>query len=197
MVTCAVALVAYGLVVALCWFCFSHVEVTGSSAPVITVMMIREERRPVREPAPTPIAFHLVAPQVELPVIGSPAIELPADVVRTSTPSAAPMVPAATQSSGTETLTGELELQCPQREPPHYPALSRRKHEQGEVRMRVEIDEEGRIDSVTIVASSGSPRLDEAAREAVAAWRCQPAERDGRVVRAVAFQTMAFVLARH
>ena len=60
--------------------------------------------------------------------------------------------------------------------------------------MKVEIDELGRIESVAIVESSGSARLDDAARDAIRSWRCQPAEREGRPVKAVALQTMAFVL---
>ena len=65
------------------------------------------------------------------------------------------------------------------------------------MRLKVELDESGRIDRITIVSSSGSPRLDEAARAAIASWRCRPAQHDGQPVRAVALQSLAFVLERH
>jgi protein TonB len=50
---------------------------------------------------------------------------------------------------------------------PHYPTESRRSFEEGLVILRVLIDESGHAKSVNIYRSSGHPRLDEAAREAV------------------------------
>jgi protein TonB len=59
-------------------------------------------------------------------------------------------------------------------EPPRYPALSRRLGEEGVVVLRVLIDEQGAPVAVEVHRSSGYPRLDEAAREAVRRARFHP-----------------------
>ena len=66
--------------------------------------------------------------------------------------------------------------------PPEYPALSRRRGEQGVVVLRVRCDAQGRVTEVAVQSSSGSPRLDHAALQAVAAWRFKPARAGGRAV---------------
>lgn len=91
-------------------------------------------------------------------------------------------------------LAGELAVFCPQRAPPAYPQESRHLREQGEVTLRVELDERGRVSAVSIVKSSGSLRLDTAARTAVLTWHCNAAMRDGQPVRAVAIQSLDFNL---
>ena len=60
--------------------------------------------------------------------------------------------------------------------------------------LRVELDETGVVALALVQTSSGHPRLDEAALIAVQAWRCSPATRDDRPVRAVALQPFKFVL---
>jgi periplasmic protein TonB len=94
-------------------------------------------------------------------------------------------------------LANELAVQCPERTPPRYPGQSRRQREQGEVRLRVELDESGRVDHVAIVSSSGFPRLDEAAVSAIGSWHCRPALKDGKPVRAAALQSLVFKLQRN
>jgi protein TonB len=64
------------------------------------------------------------------------------------------------------------------------------------VTLRVELDERGRVDGVTVVRSSGHARLDAAARAAVLTWQCNAATREGQPIRAVATQTLEFVLTR-
>jgi protein TonB len=88
----------------------------------------------------------------------------------------------------------ELSLGCPQRTSPDYPAISRRLGEQGQVKLKVELDETGRITSARVVESSGYKRLDEAGLAAVKNWRCNAAMRDGKAVRAVALQPFDFIL---
>jgi protein TonB len=88
----------------------------------------------------------------------------------------------------------ELSLACPQRSQPDYPAVSRRKGEQGQVRLRVELDETGQITLVKVAASSGYARLDNAGIAAVKTWHCEAAMRDGKPVRAVAMQPFDFIL---
>jgi periplasmic protein TonB len=68
---------------------------------------------------------------------------------------------------------------------PHYPPESRRIREQGLVVLRVIIDESGHAKQIEIYRSSGHPRLDEAARAAVARAIFRPMI-DGGVARAAA-----------
>lgn len=66
---------------------------------------------------------------------------------------------------------------------PEYPAISRRRGEEGQVILDVEVLPSGRAGSVRVVSSSGHKRLDEAALRAVKEANFQPAERRGEPVR--------------
>jgi protein TonB len=99
---------------------------------------------------------------------------------------------AATQSV---LLPGDLSVSCSERISPAYPKLSLRLGEQGRTLLLVEMDERGRVASVSIKTGSGFPRLDEAAVNAVKSWRCAPAVRNGLPVRSVALQPFNFALA--
>jgi protein TonB len=61
--------------------------------------------------------------------------------------------------------------------PPAYPALSRRMGEEGQVILRVFVSPEGHPAQIDLQRSSGSPRLDLAAREAVSRWQFVAARR--------------------
>jgi protein TonB len=69
-----------------------------------------------------------------------------------------------------------------QRTPPRYPSEALRRGETGTAIVRVDVDEEGRVDAVTLVSRTGSRALDRAAMQAVREWRFRPAQRDGRPV---------------
>lgn len=117
----------------------------------------------------------------------------PQPVPINETPAASP-APASTKPAGPVALGGELSVTCPERNPPRYPPLSRRLGEEGTVVLRVELDEQGKVYTARIAASSGFERLDNAALEAVRTWQCRPAYRDGQAVRAVAVQPFKFML---
>jgi TonB family protein len=63
--------------------------------------------------------------------------------------------------------------------PPLYPLLSKRMGEQGLVEIKVLIDAQGIPSKAQIGRSSGFPRLDASALEAVTRWHFQPARRNG------------------
>jgi len=67
---------------------------------------------------------------------------------------------------------------------PEYPSLSRRLREQGLVKLRVHVTEQGRAGEVMLHKSSGYERLDKAALDAVRNWRFRPAQRAGTPVAA-------------
>jgi protein TonB len=63
-----------------------------------------------------------------------------------------------------------------------YPAASRRFGETGRVSVRVRVDASGQPDAMHVVRSSGHPRLDAAALDAVRATRFHPYTQDGRAM---------------
>jgi len=65
---------------------------------------------------------------------------------------------------------------------PSYPPLSVEMGEEGTVRLRAQIDAEGRPSDVTVAKGSGFPRLDRAAVTAVKGWRFNPARRGGEPI---------------
>lgn len=65
---------------------------------------------------------------------------------------------------------------------PFYPVFSRRQGEEGKVQLRVRVSAGGAALDVEVKQSSGFPRLDAAAREAVLQWRFVPAKRGDEAV---------------
>ena len=64
--------------------------------------------------------------------------------------------------------------------PPAYPLDAARRGEQGTVTLRLTIGTDGGVLTAAIAKSSGSPRLDRAAREQIGTWHFTPAMRDGK-----------------
>jgi protein TonB len=62
---------------------------------------------------------------------------------------------------------------------PVYPMASKRRREEGRVTVLVVIDTQGTIEKATVVSSSGFPRLDEAALDALRRVRFKPYTRNG------------------
>ncbi|RZJ81213.1 MAG: energy transducer TonB, partial [Brevundimonas sp.] len=77
---------------------------------------------------------------------------------------------------------------------PRYPAESRRKREEGVVRLRVTVAIDGTVKAIAVAASSGFKRLDDAALEAVRRWRFRPKVQDGVSVEALGFIPIPFNL---
>jgi protein TonB len=68
---------------------------------------------------------------------------------------------------------------------PEYPPASRRAGEAGTVNLRCMVQETGKCTEVTVVKSSGFPKLDEAAvKEVQRNWRFVPGKEDGKPVAA-------------
>jgi protein TonB len=97
-----------------------------------------------------------------------------APVVQNTPP--APPAPAATLTQA------RFDADYLQNPPPAYPAISRRLGEEGRVVLRVYVEPSGRPTQIEIKTSSGSPRLDQSALEAVARWKFIPARRGDEVV---------------
>src|SRR4051812_21566309 len=142
----------------------------------------RAERPAIDQPVLTPIHQVLIPPP-EVDVAIEPATAAisatAADVPPPSPPLSAPA------SSGTAVIPEMSEVAYLVQPTPHYPPESRRIREQGLVMLRVLIDESGHAKAVEIYRSSGHPRLDEAARAAVARAIFKPYV-DGGIARSAA-----------
>ena len=73
---------------------------------------------------------------------------------------------------------------------PQFPALAARNHVSGAVQLDAIVDKQGHVKEVTGV--HGNPLLTTAARQAVRAWRYQPALVDGEPVEAKVQITLRF-----
>ncbi len=67
---------------------------------------------------------------------------------------------------------------------PRYPRDARRRGEEGNVMLLVDVLPNGRVDEISVESSSGHRLLDDAAVKAVRRWRFEPAKKTGRPVRA-------------
>ena len=147
---------------------------------------------PAEIPRPPDIPLSVMAPVL----LDLPVVEGPSSAIQAAATVPAPVRAAVEVGTGPVALSNELSVACPERVAPRYPVEAKRRREQGTVVLRVELDEAGRVAEVTVLKPSGSRALDEAGASAVRGWRCNPAEREGRAVRAVATQAFDFVLER-
>lgn len=150
----------------------------------------KAEQVPRREP-PSPRPEEKPQPRQ---LVAEAAATSPAEVAVPPAPTPVISAPAESKPTGPVTLGAELSVSCPERTAPNYPMLSRRMNETGITILRVELDEQGHVAAARVATGSGYARLDEAALAAVKSWRCNPAQRNGQPVRAVALQPFKFVL---
>lgn len=141
-------------------------------------------RRP--PPAHTATAAHTrtaSAPRADVAPRSVPRGESHTDAAGQAESAAARPVPVA----GGERVAAEEALTSARVEylsahPPRYPPRSRLEREEGRVLLRVEVRADGQPEAVNIEQSSGYPRLDQAACDAVAHWRFRPARRAGLAI---------------
>ncbi len=153
---------------------------------------------------PIPKATPPAAPRVAEPARIRPSLSSDAMPAAPEAPGIAtsPMIPKiavapAPTPDATQApvrLSGELAVSCPDRSEPEYPLASRRRNETGTTLLHVELDDTGLVAATTVLETSGSSRLDDAAVAAVRRWRCKAPQRDGQSVRAYARQAFKFVL---
>lgn len=146
-----------------------------------------------RAAVPNPVAASNDAapafvPMPEAPSIAAtPAIAIDsAPVVATAPPTPEPATPPV--------AAPRFEAAYLDNVPPAYPSLARQFREQGVVMLDVRVTPAGRADAVEIRKSSGSTRLDAAARAAVAHWRFVPARQGDTPVTAWVVVPIRFAL---
>src|SRR5579872_5713045 len=121
----------------------------------------------------------VVKPELTQPKLdmAQPAPEIPINVASDATP---PPDAAVTADAPAEVSN----LQVEHRTEPVYPPASRRAGEEGVTVLRVLVDERGHPGDVSIVQSSGFPRLDQSAVDAIRRWTFAAARNGGQTVRA-------------
>lgn len=131
-----------------------------------------------------------LAPMQEAPAVSTTAgiaIESAPVVVAAAAPAPAPPAPAPL-------VPPRFDASYLDNAPPAYPSLARQYREQGVVMLDVRVTAAGLPDTVEIRKSSGSQRLDEAARAAVLSWRFVPARQGDSAVTAWVVVPIRFAL---
>jgi len=129
------------------------------------------------KPAPEPTEKSISAPAPP-PVAAAPSAPEP-QAAAPAAPPAPPAPPAPAAPAPPKTVSGVEYVQPPQ---PDYPPLAKRMGEEGKVMLRVLVSERGHPEKVDVQKSSGSARLDEAARQAALRAVFKPHLEDGRPV---------------
>ncbi|MFA7292823.1 MAG: TonB family protein [Rhodocyclaceae bacterium] len=139
------------------------------------------ETKPAPKRQPTPRPQPALAAQTE-----APAAIAEAPLMAEKTPPTPPAPATITQP--------RFDADYLSNPPPNYPPLSRRMGEEGKVNLRVFVDAGGRPSQIELKASSGSPRLDQAAQEAVWRWKFVPARRGDESIAAWVLVPIVFTL---
>jgi protein TonB len=154
------------------------VEAPKFSQPIQAVF-IPEQQEAQPEPE-----IPVVEPQIE--DIAAPSEQPPPDIQfdeMIAPPAEIPLPASSTAPVATQATAGETrELATSTRIEPTYPPAARRAGEEGTVRLRVLVDENGRPKDIQVAQTSGFSRLDEAAKQAVRRWRFKAATDAGRPI---------------
>jgi protein TonB len=146
---------------------------------------------PSAAPAP-PSSAETLLPTESAPSPGSePAAAAPP--APSPTPPA-PVRPPATSAAPPQLVPPSFTAAYLTNPAPAYPVLSRRMGEEGKVILRVYVNEEGSAARIELRTSSGHPRLDEAAMDAVRKWKFVPARRADSPVGAWVLLPISFSL---
>ncbi len=152
---------------------------------------LREQAAPP-EVAVKPSTEVATADDVALPATAESAQHKAGQIANPSPPSPPP--PAAGRGSGPITVLASPRYRSNPR--PDYPMASRRRHEEGEVRLAVRVSPEGRPLHISLAKSSGHARLDQAAIDAVRTWTFEPARASGVAVTSQVIVPVRFSLAQ-
>ncbi len=176
-------LIIYGLMVA------TGVVKQPAFVTPIEAVFIPEATQPEPEPEVK------IKPEIEQPVaVDQPPPEVQFEEAVTP-PSEVPIPASANAISGSQQQGAPAkDLKTANRVDPTYPPASRRAGEQGTVRLKVLVDTNGRASNVEVTQSSGHPRLDQAAQEAVRKWRFEAATDGSKKIQAYTQVAVTFKL---
>ena len=153
--------------------------------------------QPIRHASPQPRPTLDLQPRPEVPIAPSvqptidavPSIDFGKILGPPITPTVAPpLPPAAPVMREARLLTPASELKPP------YPASKLASEEEATLRLRLTIDQQGRVTAVDPVGSADRVFLDSARRYLIAHWRYAPATKDGRAIASTLTVTLRFEL---
>lgn len=157
--------------------------------------VVKAAPKPAPKPQPRPMATPAPAPEI------APALATPTSIISEApTPPAPPppvAAPAPAAPAAPVVVAARFDAAYLNNPAPAYPPLARRMREEGQVLLRVRVSAEGLPLAVHLKESSGSGRLDAAARDAVERWRFVPARQDDRPVEAWVVVPIVFKLEGH
>ena len=169
-----------------------------SSISARLLPMIEEKKEPAKPlpPPPKPVPVRkppVIQPQPVL-AVASPAATssftvAPQPPAPPPQPVVAPPAPAPVA-----VVAARFDADYLHNPKPVYPALSRRMSEEGKVLLKVRVSAQGTALDVVISKSSGFPRLDAAAVDAVTRWRFVPARRGDEPVDSSVVVPITFAL---
>lgn len=196
------------------WLAKASLESTPDTPPPQVLRVRWIEAQPVTAdprpvvPRPAPSRPRLQPPAPAMPPVAEPPVAEPPAAGPEHVAPAVAAPPAAAAPAPSPAPAVVAEPAPPVMQPPSYhadylanpapvyPALSRRLREEGTVRLRVLVGPDGLAREVRLDAGSDHPRLDEAARAAVAGWRFLPARLGTQAVSGWVLVPIAFSLRR-
>lgn len=174
---------------------------TGADGAVEPIRMVFIQPQAPREAPPVkpqleqlPVEVHIPPVLIQIQQAPPPAITVAAAPVP---PPAAPPPPAAVAAAAQDTgpVMIDVEEVGVLRPPaPRYPRAAQQARLQGRVLLWVQIDEEGRPQTVRVHQSSGHEQLDREGREALARALFKPYRRNGQAQPATFIFPVDFVL---
>jgi protein TonB len=146
--------------------------------------------KPLKKPKPVPELPPIAKPEMPLsdipvaePVMTTPA-QTSAESAATTSSSYAPAQNTGASGDSDVQVDARFDAAYLRNPKPVYPGMSRRLREEGKVMLRVFVLSDGNPQEIEVKRSSGSVRLDEAAKAAVNRWRFVPARRGNAAVAA-------------
>ena len=189
------AALALGLLIGLAWIAGHRPQAAALVSAPAAATSVAPDAQHAALPAPMPGDLSALRTPTSgaasiAHIVPTPAAEVPA-------PAESAAVPAAAASVAAPIASGEIPPQILERSQPIYPADALRDQEQGTVRLRVEIDAQGSVQSVQVLDSSHSRALDRAAMESVRTWKFRPAIQGGQPVASTIDVPVDFRLDEH
>ncbi|GHT93664.1 hypothetical protein AGMMS49545_13440 [Betaproteobacteria bacterium] len=147
-------------------------------------------------PAPKPLPeLPPETPRADIPTAEPvAAVQTLASASSASASSAASAENTSASGSGDALVEARFDVDYLRNPKPVYPPMSQRLREEGKVMLRVFVSPDGSPQDIEIKQSSGSARLDEAAKATVHRWRFVPARRGNAAVAAWVVVPIAFKL---
>jgi periplasmic protein TonB len=184
--TLAVIVLVHGLIISALLTRTITVRSVATPQPMFVTIIDKLSRPPTDRTLPT-LKLNLLRPILLPHHVPEPIYEEPPPPLQvldseqtastaSSVGSSANGIGSKVSGAGPDTAGGGQDISVVHRVKPIYPPASMRAREQGYVVVQVLVDEKGQARTVEVVRSSGYPRLDESAVDAIRKWTFTPAE---------------------